>query len=161
MALARLQAILACITCGTTEVNASSYSFEKTPLLTEPDMRPESEVADDVANTILNTSYSGPMLRMKLDSIVGVRGWRQSLAQLVLDKLAQALQTMHEKLGPRINDAYNRACEVALGIEGFATEHPVMCTVIALGVLALLAPCILEALGFTELGPTAGKLSLK
>lgn len=34
-----------------------------------------------------------------------------------------------------------------------------MCTVIALGVLAIVAPWILEALGFAELGPVEGSFA--
>lgn len=160
MAIARLQAILACM-CGTTDINASSYTSEKAALLIEPDVRSEAEMGDDVVKNILNTSYTGQALRMKLDSIVGVYGWRESLAQYVLDKLAQALQGAHEKLGPRVKDAYHRAWAVAQGVEGFAMDHPVMCTVIALGVLALVAPSILEVLGFAELGPVEGMSNKK
>jgi ElaB/YqjD/DUF883 family membrane-anchored ribosome-binding protein len=156
MALVRLQAILACMSCGTAEPNASIYTSEKTALLRESDARPEAEIANDVVETIFNTSLAGPALRMKLDSIVGAYGWRQNLAQYILEKLAAALQTTHEKLGAHINDAYHRAWEAARSVEGFVIEHPVMCTVIALGVLAIIAPWVLEALGFAELGPIEG-----
>lgn len=157
MALARLQAIFACIACGAAEPNAYAYyTSEKTALLVEPDARPEAEIGNDVVKNLLDTSYTGPVLRMKLDSIVGAYGWRESLAQYVLEKLAQALQTTHGNLGSRVNDAYRRAWAVAQSIEGFVIEHPVMCTVIALGVLAIIAPWILEALGFADLGPVEG-----
>lgn len=96
---------------------------------------------------------------MKLDSIVSAHGWRQNVAKLVLEKLTKALINSHDKLGPAVRDAYEKAWEVAKGIEGFVIEHPVMCTIIALGVLAIMAPWVLEALGFAELGPINGSFA--
>ena len=47
-------------------------------------------------------------------------------------------------------------------MEEFAGEHPVLtgvfCAVVALGVLYLLWPVIIEALGFGELGPIEGEI---
>jgi len=67
-------------------------------------------------------------------------------------------------LGPALSAAYERACEAAKGIPGFAADHPlataVFCTVVALGVLVVLAPYVLEILGFGELGPAEGKESI-
>ncbi|EUC48499.1 hypothetical protein COCMIDRAFT_2566 [Bipolaris oryzae ATCC 44560] len=142
MALARLQAILACINCGTADLTASIYTsaYEKTSLLKATNARPEAQIANNVVATLLTTSITGQALRMQLDSLVGAYGWRQNLAQYILDNLAQALQASHEKLGPTIHAAYLRAWDAAKSVEGFVVEHPVMCTVIALGVLALVAP---------------------
>lgn len=72
---------------------------------------------------------------MKLDSIVGTYGWTENLAEWILERLSLALQNAHENLGPVLRDAYHRAWEVARGMEGFVVEHPVFCTVLALGVL--------------------------
>ena len=45
-------------------------------------------------------------------------------------------------------------------IEGFVKDHPIMCTVIALGVLVTVAPWVIQTLGFCagfgELGPIEG-----
>ena len=65
-------------------------------------------------------------------------------------------------MAPAMQEAYDKACEAAKTIEGFAADHPiataVFCTVIALGVLVVLAPYALELLGFGELGPIEGEL---
>jgi ElaB/YqjD/DUF883 family membrane-anchored ribosome-binding protein len=98
---------------------------------------------------------------MQLDSVVGASGWRSNMAKYVLEKLTAALQASHERLGPTIRSAYHRAWEAAQSIQGFVIEHPVMCTVIALGVLAVVAPWVLEALGFAELGPVQGTCYFK
>ncbi|EUC28109.1 hypothetical protein COCCADRAFT_41324 [Bipolaris zeicola 26-R-13] len=160
MALARLQAILACMNCGTADLTPTYTSTsEKASLLQSPTARPETEIANNVVAALITTSITGQALRMQLDSLVGAYGWRQNLAQYILDNLAKALQASHEKLGPTIHDAYLRAWEAAKSVEGFVVEHPVMCTVIALGVLAIVAPWILEALGFAELGPAEGSFA--
>ena len=71
------------------------------------------------------------------------------------DRLKGAMQEMKDK-----------AEEALKATEGFATDHPVwtaiVFTVIALGVLVLVAPYAVEWLGFWagfgELGPIEGKL---
>lgn len=155
MTFTRLQHIFGCLGCAGSDDNA--FHDEKLALLSvDNSPRPAAEIADDVVNTILHTSLTGPALYMKLDSIVGTNGWKENVARWVLEKLTRALQDANDKLGPTVRDAYHKAWEVAKSIEGFVIEHPVMCTIIALGVLAILAPWALEALGFAELGPVEG-----
>ncbi|CAG5155429.1 uncharacterized protein ALTATR162_LOCUS3658 [Alternaria atra] len=158
MAMAHLQAILACLPCGTAESTDDTYPDEKAALLSAGVSNPclAAETADNVVATLLTTSLTGPALHMHLDSVVGASGWRSNIAEYVLEKLASALQASHERLGPTIRSAYQRAWEAAQSIQGFVIKHPVMSTVIALGVLAIIAPWVLEALGFAELGPVEG-----
>ncbi|KAF1852104.1 uncharacterized protein K460DRAFT_274148 [Cucurbitaria berberidis CBS 394.84] len=153
MAIARLQTIVACMTCA--EPKDTTYADEKLALLRDDDIRCAIDIADDVVNTMLRTATTGHALRMQLDSIVGVYGWKENIAKWVLEKLTLALQDAHETLGPAMRDAYHKAWDVARSIEGFVIEHPIMCTMIALGVLAILSPWVLEALGFAEAGPVA------
>ena len=56
----------------------------------------------------MTTSIVDPALRMQLDSIVGAYGWKKKFAKWVLEKLSQALQDAHEKLGPAIHDVYHK-----------------------------------------------------
>ncbi|KAI4944825.1 hypothetical protein J4E91_008513 [Alternaria rosae] len=158
MTMERLQALLACFPCGTEETKHETYPNEKVALLAaaNDNPRPAIEIADDVVDALLTTHLTGAALRMHLDSLVGASGWCTNIAKRVLERLTTALQASHEKLGPTVHTAYTKACEAAQAIEGFVIEHPVMCTVIALGVLAIIAPWVLEALGFTELGPIEG-----
>ena len=53
--------------------------------------------------------------------------------------------------------AYDKACDAAEVFEGFVAGHPVFCTLVALGVLVVLAPYAVEMLGFGELGPIEGE----
>lgn len=138
MALTRLQAILACFGCTDSPRKSpplASYHDEKQALLASYHALPVPQVADDVVATVLSTKLTGPALHMQLDKIVGATGWTENLAKWILEKLSLALQQAHHTLGPAIQDAYNKAWEVAKSIEGFVVEHPVFCTVIALGVL--------------------------
>lgn len=176
--MTRLQAILACFGCTDSPRKSpplASYHDEKQALLASYQALPVPQVADNVVATVLSTKLTGPALHMQLNRIVGATGWTEKLANWILEKLSAALQQSHDNLGPTIRDAYHKACEVANGIEGFVVEHPVFCTVIALGVLVcfeglsyttsvdltfqyqmIIAPWVLEALGFAELGPVEG-----
>ncbi len=57
--------------------------------------------------------------------------------------------------GP-LKEAYDKAVAAAVG---FARDHPVWTTLIAIGILVVLLPWVLEGLGFGELGPIEGMLS--
>lgn len=149
-----ITAIVDCI--KGTAADDQVYPQEKQPHTHVFHMRPLDEVANDVVNTILRAEKAGTRLKAELDSIVGPYGWKEYLAEKVLEKLGAALQEAHDKLGPAIRDAYNEAWNVANEIEGFVIKHPVMCTIIALGVLVVIAPWVIEALGFAELGPVEG-----
>lgn len=149
-----LTLIFDCIT-GTLSEEAT-YPNEKQALNCSYHLRPLDEIAGDVVDTILRTNKAGTGLKAELDAIVSPYGWKEYLAEKVLEKLGSALQGAHENLGPVIRDAYRKAWCVANDIEGFVIQHPVMCTVIALGVLVIVCPCVIEALGFAELGPVEG-----
>ena len=66
----------------------------------------------------------------------------------------------HPKLGRAMQKAMERAAAeakvVLKGIPDLPRNHPVCCSLIALGILVLLLPWALEALGFAELGPVEG-----
>ena len=151
---ALIAAIIDCITGASAEDN--HYPDQKQALTGAGHARPLDEVAEDVVNTILRTEKASAGLKAELDTIVGPYGWKEYLAEKVLEKLGAALQGAHDKLGPAIRDAYHKAWKAANEIEGFVIQHPVMCTIIALGVLIVIAPWVIEALGFAELGPVEG-----
>ncbi|KAI4637113.1 hypothetical protein J4E93_010629 [Alternaria ventricosa] len=158
MAMAHLQALLACFPCGAEEPKHTTYPDEKVALLSADtsDARTADHIAGNVVYALYHTEFTGDALRMHLDSIVGASGWRTNIAQRVLEDLTAALQAPREKFSPAFSAACDKAWEAAQSIEGFVIEHPVTCTVIALGVLAIVAPWVLEALGFAEMGPVEG-----
>lgn len=116
----------------------------------------EQNLADDIVVTLLLTEKPGKDLRTKLDAKMRTYGWRESLAKRVLQGLINAIET-GAMMSQAMKDAYHKASKIATDL---AKEHPVltaaMITVIAIGVLVLLAPYIVEALGFSELGPIEG-----
>jgi hypothetical protein len=112
------------------------------------------DIADKVVCAIQGAEKGDNELRLNIKEIVG-DGWTENVAQWVLSKLEQTLQDT-SKMGGALKEAYDTVLEVALAVEGFVTDHPVFCTVIAIGILVLLAPWAIEALGFAELGPIGG-----
>ncbi|KAF2829828.1 hypothetical protein CC86DRAFT_443925 [Ophiobolus disseminans] len=167
MSLSKLQSLFPCFTC--TEPADLTFPDEKASLLAAAanddndtennNPRAAALIAQDVVSTLLTTSLRGPALQMHLDALVGTYGWRENLAKWILEKLSRALEWGHDDLGPAMRAAYERATEVALGVKGFVREHPVFCTVVALGVLALMAPWVLEVLGFVEMGIEEGSFA--
>ena len=86
----------------------------------------------------------------------GSNWWRARLAARVLAGLERMVALKHPQagsLGPTFRDALDRALHEAYG---FAKTHPAYCALLALGVLAVLAPWALEALGFGAEGPVLG-----
>jgi hypothetical protein len=106
-------------------------------------------VASNAITAILGAEMGGHDLEKKLDEILGKLGWTENIAKAVLGGLVNALNE-GAPMGQAMKKAFNKATTEAIG---FVREHPVFCTVVALGILVLLAPWVLEALGFAELGP--------
>lgn len=83
-------------------------------------------------------------------------------------KILAVLQTVLEAGKPltaAMRSAYDVACRAVEETEGFAADHPVFCTLVALGVLVVLAPYVVEYLGFCagfgEAGPVEGMFGKK
>ena len=53
-----------------------------------------------------------------------------------------------------MKDAFDKAIDAAVE---FVKDNPIFCTLVALGILVILAPWAIEALGFGELGPIEGE----
>ena len=93
-------------------------------------------------------------LRKDLNNAVSTLSWSERLASAILACLEAALRN-GVKLGKTVELAGEKAMAAA---EGFAKDHPVYFTLIALGVLVLVAPWVLDLLGFAEMGVVEGKL---
>lgn len=86
-------------------------------------------------------------------------GFTLSAARSLLDKLAANVHTAKDDLDPVFREAYDKAVEGTQMIEGFVKENPVWSTIIALGILAILCPAIIHALGFTLKGVAEGEFA--
>lgn len=90
-----------------------------------------------------------------MQDIVGDRGWTENLAKNILGGIENGL-----KQGVLMGKAMKEASEKAITTAaGFAHDHPYFCALIAVGILAVLMPWVLEALGFAELGPVEGEIN--
>jgi hypothetical protein len=92
---------------------------------------------------------------MQAHGCIQANGIREYLAEMVF-KALEATVRAGRIMGPIIKDAYDRAVEATKKIKEFAKENPVLCSIIAIGIIALLLPWILEALGFAAEGIIEG-----
>ncbi|KAK0664167.1 hypothetical protein DIS24_g477 [Lasiodiplodia hormozganensis] len=114
----------------------------------------DEDIAEKFVTALLSAEKRGKELDQKLDDVVGATGWNweESLGKVILAKLERAIA-----IGAQMSSAMKDAVEKSVAAaEEFAREHPVYTTIIAIGVLAVLSPWVLEAVGFGELGPIEG-----
>lgn len=107
------------------------------------------------------TSSTGT-IQGKLETIVhSAIWWDEAIAEAVLSALMHALQA-GKVMNTTMRQAYDKVVAEAKKIEGFATDHPILVavfvTIVALGILYLLWPAVLAALGFGEEGIALGTL---
>ncbi|KAJ5823422.1 hypothetical protein N7447_005762 [Penicillium robsamsonii] len=114
---------------------------------------PES-IASTIVTKILNadTPYS---LHKEVSEELSAEGWSDAIAQAILRGLENAVKAGAD-MAQAASDAAAKSKNAAVG---FATDHPVYATLIAMGMLALLTPLALEMLGFAESGPVAGSFA--
>lgn len=113
------------------------------------------DTAISILSVLYNAEKPGQCLERAVNDLVGSYGWTESLAEAILNQLQHALKQAIP-MGQAMKDAFDKSMDAAIG---FAHDHPVFCTLIALGILVLLAPWVIEVLGFGELGPIEGTSS--
>ncbi|KAL5319685.1 hypothetical protein ACEPPN_012741 [Leptodophora sp. 'Broadleaf-Isolate-01'] len=162
-----LTALKQCITGTDSNSNAlastSTSNLTPNPEIKLP-LQPTSPTPSELTTALLHTLLTSEKkslysLRTHLSTQIGAENWSTSLAQHLLDGLIHALNTS-AAMGSTMKEAFDRASGVA---EEFAREHPVlvgvMVTLVALGILALVMPWVIEALGFGALGPVEGSFA--
>lgn len=115
----------------------------------------ENIIAGDVLRTLFDAHQGGAHLKKSVQDIIGERGWTENIAILILRGVENGLKQGIE-MGATMTEAFEKAVSEA---SGFAHEHPYFCALIAVGILAILMPWVLEALGFAELGPVEGGIN--
>lgn len=116
-----------------------------------------AEPALTIVTAMRNAEEQGSSLDATIQQLVHqAGGWSENLAKNILAELETVLQ-LGGPMNAAMRKAYDQACEAAKAVQGFAADHPVFCTVVALGVLLVLAPCALKWLGFAKVGPIKGK----
>ena len=134
--------------------------LEEQPALGFPDEKkqqpPTTEsLAAEIVSTLYAADTNDEFLVRRLQDVVRETGWYEDLAVVVLETLVKVLRT-EAPMGQAMKNAYAKGTQVVADVWGFAKDHPVFCTVVALGILVILAPWAIEWLGFGELGPTEG-----
>lgn len=136
-----------------------AYTLDKkTPMPTS------DEVALAIVSVMLEADKAGSSLDANIQSLVRqAGGWSEYLAKKILSAMEDVLKA-GKMMNSAMKEACDKACEAAKVFEGFAADHPYatafFCTVIAVGVLAVLAPYALEILGFGVEGPIEGKCGI-
>ncbi|CAI7576435.1 unnamed protein product [Penicillium viridicatum] len=118
------------------------------------DLRSPESIASAIVTKILNAE-DPYLLHKELKEEISTDNWTDAIAQAILHGLENAIKSGAE-MARAASDAATQCRNAAVG---FATEHPVYATLIALGILALLTPWALEILGFGELGPIEGSFA--
>ncbi|EGP84567.1 uncharacterized protein MYCGRDRAFT_105798 [Zymoseptoria tritici IPO323] len=126
----------------------------------------DSHLAEKMVFTLHTRSMSTGELRVALEGAIRETSWAESIARRILGLLETALAA-EASMGPAMKEAFNKAMESAKNItelgEELVKEHPIIagivCAILALGILYLLAPAVIELLGFTELGPAPGSFA--
>lgn len=150
-----LAAISECLMGGSTPTHNSIVTItEKSPSQSSPKRsRSDQDIANDILTLLFNASKNDPNLDFKIQAEVSTSGWQQGLAERVFNGLQNAL-TKGASMGEAMKISFERSISEAYE---FSSDHPVYFAIIALGILVLLAPWALEALGFAELGPVEGE----
>lgn len=141
---------------------------EKQPLLIAPkesqswyDVRTQEDtpLAKDILAILLSSNTEPREVirdRLRNEHRIRTASFYSNLAERILEGLKTALESGSAK-GAAIEEAYK---VVKAQAEVFIKKHPILTevalTLIALGVLYLLLPWVIEYLGFSELGPIEG-----
>ncbi|KAJ0162336.1 hypothetical protein CTA2_4719 [Colletotrichum tanaceti] len=122
--------------------------------LTSQPVRSAHDAAGEFIDILRTAEKGGESLERRLRNIITVNSWTEDLAKYILQGVEYLVQH-RDTIGQVVRDAMDKAIEVAESTFQFAKDHPVFVTIIAIGILVLVSPWVLEALGFSELGPVA------
>jgi hypothetical protein len=117
-----------------------------------------AEDASHFIDTLFAAEKAGPELHEALcrNHPFETASLKQYFAQAVFQTLQKAIETARP-MGIALGETYEKVVREVDSIEGFVKDHPVICAVIAIGILVVLAPWVIEALGFAEGGILEGE----
>jgi hypothetical protein len=115
-----------------------------------------TQAASQFIDTLFAAEKNGPELHQALAEIIQTASLKQHFARVVFETLQKAIETARP-MGIALGETYERVVREIDSIEGFVKDHPVICAVIAIGILVVLAPWVVEALGFAEAGIVEGE----
>jgi len=157
-----IKSIRECLTGTSSEAARTNTAYTHVRMEKQPPYEndpAEEELAVRILNTLFTSEKSGEMLSFQLQALVSTTSWTESLARRILDGIVAAIDSGKVLVGA-MQETYDKVRGVA---EDFVKEHPILTavivTVIAIGILAVLVPWAVEALGFGELGPVEGSFA--
>jgi hypothetical protein len=100
-------------------------------------------LAADILSNFYAADNNNKHLIQHLQDIVHKTGWYKDLTTAVLTSLENTLKA-EVPMGQVMKDAYEKATQIIVDVLKFAKEHQVFCAVIALGILVILAPWMIE-----------------
>ena len=103
--------------------------------------------SDNLASSIVTTILTSPTtaeLHKSINEQVTANGWTDAFVQKILEGLTAAIKAEASVARPAA-DALGKATAAAAG---FAKDHPAYTTLLAVGILLVLLPWVLDALGF-------------
>ncbi|KAL8367036.1 hypothetical protein RB599_010278 [Gaeumannomyces hyphopodioides] len=138
---------------------ARPRASEKTQIRAPDGARSAQEISAEVIELLRTAEKNGPALQRRVRDVVGEQGWTENIARAIVAGLETLIKEGREKVGPPLAEAIDKAEEAARAVFTFSKEHPYLiagfATIVAIGVLVFVAPWVVEALGFGELGPIA------
>jgi hypothetical protein len=155
-----LSAIIQCLT---------SRQTASEPNLTKVDEKISLDISiEEMVNNFLNVLFaaekSGRDLEEKLKRTVQDTSWNSYMAEAIIHAFEEALKkgkAMNEVIKDAFDKSYAEAFALFHEAYDFSRDHPleaIFTTIVVIGILVLLAPWVLEAVGFGTLGPIEGKL---
>ncbi|KAK1675163.1 hypothetical protein BDP55DRAFT_728951 [Colletotrichum godetiae] len=132
----------------------AATSDKHTSIIKDQPLRSAQNAASEFINILRTAEKGGKYLERRLRNIVTVNSWTEELAKYILSGV-EGLVRHRDTIGQVVRETVDKSAEAAESVFEFAKEHPVFMTIIAIGVLVIIAPWVIEALGFGELGPIA------
>ncbi|KAI6442334.1 hypothetical protein MCOR16_002433 [Pyricularia oryzae] len=122
-------------------------------------VRSAHKISDVVVELLRTAEKNDAMLRCQIKDAVGGQGWTERIAHAIVTGLETLIKQGRQTIGPLLEEFINKAEKTTISNFDFPHEHPYLtagfATIVAVGVLVLVAPWVVEALGFAELGPVA------
>jgi hypothetical protein len=162
-----IQGIFQCITSSLDDeitTGTPSHGYQNAVVPEKSDLRLSQSfkqsshtAATNAVMTLQGAEKTGDSLEAAIANIVTqAGGWTERIATSILAMLENVLKD-GSPMGQAMREAYDKACALVAALGEFVQEHPIFCTVVALGILVILAPAVIHALGFSALGPVEGK----
>ncbi|KAK1717338.1 uncharacterized protein BDZ83DRAFT_30161 [Colletotrichum acutatum] len=129
-------------------------SEKQTSIVKDQPLRSAKDAASEFIDILRTAEKGGKDLERHLRNIVTANSWTEELAKYILSGV-EGLVRHRNTIGQIVRETVDKSTEAADSVFEFAKEHPVFVTIIAIGVLVIVAPWVIEALGFGEFGPIA------